>query len=101
MTEVVTIPFSICVGGEDAIWLVVGWLMCDDVTMGAFRNFYFYKNKKFLALITILITHFLCFMLHKTVFSVDGGPPSTEILCFINININYINYPYMYVVFPF
>jgi hypothetical protein len=33
MTEVVTIPFSICVGGEDAIWLVVGWLMCDDVTM--------------------------------------------------------------------
>jgi hypothetical protein len=69
--------------------------------LGAFRNFSFYKNKNFLALITILITQFLCFMLHKTVFSVDGGPPSIEILCFINININYINYTYMDVVFLF
>ena len=30
-TEGVTIAF--CVVGKDAIWLVVGWLLCDDVTM--------------------------------------------------------------------
>jgi hypothetical protein len=55
MTEVVTISFSICgVGGEDAIWLVVGWLMCDDVTMSDEKKTITSYAQFFILLCTIL-----------------------------------------------